>query len=205
MSAAVRSPTVGFFVCLASVLGCADPPGEAELASTMEESSGLDPTRARDTTRFGFGVVASPARVALWDVDIKPDGEGLPAGQGTVADGEVVYRQECAQCHGATGVEGPNDRLVSTVAWEQWPRERAIGNYWPYASTLFDYVRRAMPQTTPGSLTDDEVYGVVAYLLFRNGIVEADVVLNAESLSRVEMPARDRFVEDDRVGGPDVR
>lgn len=143
--------------------------------------------------------------MAAWDIDVKPDGEGLPAGRGSVAEGEVVYRTYCVTCHGPTGVEGPNDRLVGTSPWIEWPEGRAVGNYWPYATTLFDYIRRAMPQSAPGSLSTDETYAVIAYLLHRNDLLPPEAVMDAEALPAVEMPARDRFVTDDRRGGPEVR
>ena len=155
--------------------------------------------------RFGFGTPATEERVALWDIDIKPDGEGLPPGSGTVAEGQVVYEAQCLQCHGPTGTEGPNDRLVSSGPWEQWPAGRTVGGYWPYATTLYDYTRKAMPQTTPGILSDDDVYAVVAYVLHLSGLVPADGVMDAASLAAVEMPYRDRFVPDDRTGGPEIR
>ena len=151
--------------------------------------------------RFAFGVEASEARVAMWDVDVKPDGEGLPAGGGTVAEGEQVYTIYCLACHGPTGTEGPNDRLVGREPWEDTPTTRTVGNYWPYATTLFDYIKRAMPQLTPGLLTANQTYAVIAYLLFLNEIVPEDAVMNAETLPEVSMPARDRFVVDDRQGG----
>ena len=129
----------------------------------------------------------------------------MPPGSGSVADGQRVYEVSCLQCHGPTGTEGPNDRLVSTGDWDQWPPGRAVGAYWPYASTLFDYTRRAMPQTTPGTLSDDEVYAVVAYVLHLNGLVPVDAVLDAASLAAIEMPASERFVPDNRTGGSVVR
>jgi len=155
--------------------------------------------------RFAFGSEASQARVALWDIDVKPDGEGLPPGSGTVAEGEAVWTVHCVSCHGVTGVEGPYDRLVGTDPWEEWPATRTVGNYWPYATTLYDYIRKAMPQLTPGLLTADENYAVIAYLLNLNGIIPADAVMNAQTLPAVVMPARDRFVVDDRRGGVEVR
>lgn len=161
------------------------------------------PAHAPD--RFEFGSAASEARVALWDIDVKPDGEGLPPGSGSVEEGRVLYEVQCMVCHGPTGAEGPNDRLVPAGEWRQWPQGRTVGGYWPYATTLFDYVRRAMPQATPGSLSDDEVYAVSAYVLHLNGLVPADATLDSASLAAVEMPARDRFVPDDRRGGPEVR
>ena len=154
---------------------------------------------------FGFGTPASARRIELWDIDVKPDGEGLPPGSGSVAEGRRVYEISCLQCHGPTGTEGPNDRLAGDAPWNEWPPGRSVGVYWPYATTLFDYTRRAMPQTTPGTLADDEVYAVVAYILYLNGLVAEDAVMDAASLSAIEMPARDRFVPDDRTGGAVVR
>lgn len=177
-----------------------DPSGNP--SSAAFESPRL-PDHAPD--RFEFGSAASQARVALWDIDVKPDGDGLPPGSGSVEEGRVLYEVQCLVCHGPTGAEGPNDRLVPAGEWRQWPQGRTVGGYWPYATTLFDYVRRAMPQTTPGSLSDDQVYAVSAYVLHLNGLLPADATLDSASLAAVEMPARDRFVPDDRRGGPEVR
>jgi len=155
---------------------------------------------------FAIGRAATAEEIAAWDIDIKPDGEGLPPGSGTVDGGEALYVAQCAVCHGKGGVGGPYDRLVVHSAAEAFPdandvdawRHRTIGNYWPYATTLFDYIRRSMPMSLPGSLNADEVYALTAYLLYLNHIVAADTELDADSLARVEMPARDRFVPDDR-------
>ena len=155
--------------------------------------------------RFDLGSGASSARIAMWDVDVKPDGEGLPPGRGTVAEGEVVFRTYCVPCHGPTGTEGPNDQLVGSEPWEEWPGSSTVGGYWPYATTLYDYIVRAMPQLTPGILTPDQTYAVIAYILNRNGIVPADAVMDAETLPAVRMAARDRFVTDDRQGGSEIR
>ena len=140
-----------------------------------------------------------------------PDGTGLPPGQGTVEQGRAVYARRCAACHGPTGVEGPFDVLVGRLENDGFPfgdggREvSTIGNYWPYATTVFDYVRRAMPFDAPGSLGDDDVYAVVALLLSWNELLPPEQPLNAESLAAVVMPSRDRFVMDDRSGGAIVR
>ncbi len=187
------------------IVGCGAPevdraPGPSDDGSAVLASF---PSNAPD--HFGFGSDASAARVAMWDIDVKPDGEGLPPGSGTVAQGQRVFLTHCVACHGATGTEGPNDRLVGTAAWEQWPNGQTVGNYWPYATTLYDYIRRAMPQLTPGILTSNETYAVVSYILNMNGLVPADAVMDAATLPAVEMPARDRFVLDDREGGPEVR
>lgn len=175
--------------------------------TSVAPSAAVAPPRLPDHApdRFGFGSAASDARVALWDIDVKPDGEGLPPGSGSVEEGRRLYEVQCMACHGPTGTEGPNDRLVPAGEWQQWPQGRTVGGYWPYATTLFDYVRRAMPQATPGSLSDDQVYAVSAYVLHLNGLLPADAALDSASLAAVEMPGRDRFVPDDRRGGPEVR
>ncbi len=155
---------------------------------------------------FGFGKTATAEEIAAWDIDVKPDGQGLPAGSGTVDEGEALYVAQCAVCHGKTGVEGPNDRLVVHSADESFPdardvdawRQRTIGNYWPYATTLFDYIRRSMPMNMPGSLEANEVYALTAYLLHLNHIVAAGARLDATTLAHIEMPARNLFVPDDR-------
>jgi len=155
---------------------------------------------------FGFGKAATPDEIAAWDIDVMPDGQGLPAGSGSVAEGEALYAAQCAMCHGKTGVEGPNDRLVVESPDEGFPdaadadawQHRTIGNYWPYATTVFDYIRRSMPMNMPGSLKADEVYALTAYLLHLNHILPAGATLDAASLAKIEMPARNRFVPDDR-------
>jgi mono/diheme cytochrome c family protein len=157
---------------------------------------------AHAPAQFAFGAEATEDRIAAWDIDVRPDGRGLPSGSGSVADGREVFMIHCVACHGPTGTEGPNDRLVNSEQWDAYPTGRAVGNYWPYATTLYDYIRKAMPQLTPGILTHDQVYAVVAWILYMNEIVPEDAVMDAESLPAVVMPARDKFVVDDRVGGP---
>jgi mono/diheme cytochrome c family protein len=162
---------------------------------------------AQQPATLGIGRPATPAEIAALDIDVRPDGAGLPPGHGTSAEGEKTYAARCAACHGKTGKEGPSDVLVGreprdAMAFARDPQaRRTIGNYWPYATTLFDYIRRAMPPNAPGSLTADEIYGVVAYLLMLNEIIPRDAVMDATSLPKVMMPARDRFVPDPR-GGP---
>ena len=160
---------------------------------------------------FAIGHDATPAEIATLDIDFGPDGAGAPPGSGSVAEGKEVYDAKCAGCHGPTGQEGPNDRLVGRELGDGFPFgetrgiRKTIGNYWPYATTIFDYVNRTMPMTSPGSLAADEVYAVAAYILFLNEIIPEDAVMNAETLPAVVMPARERFVPDNRVGGPEVR
>lgn len=189
-----------------ALLACACAPDSATRGSGASGDASEDLAApyvlpAHAPARFGFGAEASTARVALWDIDVRPDGVGLPPGRGSVAEGERVYMTYCIACHGPTGTEGPNDRLVGSEPWTDWPGSMTIGGYWPYATTLYDYIRRAMPQLTPGILTAEQTYAVIAYILHLNGVVSADAVMDAETLPAVRMPARDRFVVDDRVGG----
>jgi S-disulfanyl-L-cysteine oxidoreductase SoxD len=165
--------------------------------------------------RFGFGRPATSAEIAALDLDVGPDGTGLPPGGGTALEGAPIYADKCAACHGAAGegVPGLGDVLVGRIHGdafdfsEAFPSAypRTIGSYWPFATTIFDYVRRAMPFDRPGSLTDFELYALTAYLLHLNRIIPEDVRIDAESLPRVVMPARDRFVLDDRESSTRVR
>jgi cytochrome c len=151
------------------------------------------PALAADEPHFGKPI--SPQDLAAWDISIGPDGAGLPPGKGTVAQGEAVYAAKCQACHGEKGEGRPNDRLVGgagTIAADKAP-VKTVGSYWPYPTTLFDYVRRAMPWDRPKSLSDDEVYAVAAYILNLNGIIGPDKVLDAESLPKVKMPNREGF------------
>ena len=144
-----------------------------------------------------FGAAMNAEEVARWDISIPPSGTGLPGGSGTAKQGAAVYAAKCVACHGDKGVGKPADALVGGIGSLATARPvRSVGSYWPYATTLFDYVRRAMPITNPLSLSDDEVYAVSAYVLFLNGIVGEDAVMNAQTLPQVKMPNRDGFVSD---------
>jgi len=143
----------------------------------------------------GLGMPVTAADLAPWDISIQPDGTGLPAGSGTAATGAEIYAVKCIACHGAAGAGQPNDRLVGGQGTlTQLQQVRTIGSFWPYASTVFDYVRRAMPFQSPQSLSNDEVYALTAYLLAENGIIEPNATMNAQTLARVEMPNRDGFI-----------
>ena len=143
-----------------------------------------------------LGHEATPQQIAALDLSIPPSGAGLPAGAGSVKQGEAVYAGKCLACHGAEGAGKPADRLVGGVgSLATVSPVRTVGSYWPYATTLFDYVRRGMPTTAPRSLTNDEVYAVSAYILNLNGIIAADAVMNAQTLPQVKMPNRDGFVD----------
>jgi len=149
---------------------------------------------------FGIGTPATAEEIAGWDIDIRPDGKGLPAGSGSVEDGEMMYEEQCASCHGSFG-EGVGRYPVlsggeGTLTAER--PERTVGSYWPYASTLWDYIHRAMPFPQPQSLSDEEVYAITAYVLYLNDLVEDDFVLTADNLASIEMPNQDGFFFDDR-------
>jgi len=142
-----------------------------------------------------LGEPVSEADVAAIDYVVTPDGDGLPPGSGNARLGEALYERHCIACHGAGGENGINDRLAGghgSIRSEQ--PVRTVGSYWPYATTIFDYLRRAMPYQDPGTLDDDEVYSLTAYLLYVNGIVDAEMRIDAESLPNVKMPNRDNFV-----------
>jgi mono/diheme cytochrome c family protein len=142
-----------------------------------------------------LGSDATPAQIAGWDISVGPDGIGLPPGKGTSAAGAIVYEQKCQACHGAKGGGQPNDRLVGgqgTLASKA--PVRTIGSYWPYPTTIFDYVRRAMPYIQPQSLSDDDVYAVTAYLLHLNGIIGETDEMNAQTLPKVKMPNQPNFI-----------
>lgn len=141
-----------------------------------------------------LGKPATDEEVAGWDLSIGPDGENLPPGSGTAARGAEVYAAKCAACHGADGAGQPNDRLAGGHGTLTDPNPvRTIGSYWPYATTVFDYIRRAMPYTQPQSLTSDEVYALTAYLLFVNDVIDEGFVVDADTLPSVEMPNRANF------------
>ena len=157
------------------------------------------PGRSNDhhAEALGLGRPATPDEIRAWNI-----GEGLPPGRGTSAQGSSVYAAKCARCHGPTGTEGPMDRLVGGQQTLASPSPiKTIGSYWPYATTLYDYIYRAMPFDAPQSLTADEVYAVTAWLLHQNGIIDADVIIDAHTLPQIHMPNRHGFVPDPR---PDV-
>jgi cytochrome c len=158
---------------------------------------------AQAQTPYSIGRSATPAEIAGWNIDIGRDGSNLPEGHGTVSHGREVFAQQCAVCHGDNGEGGVGDRLVGGQGTLATAKPiRTVGSYWPYATTLFDYIRRAMPENAPQSLSNADVYAVSAYILSLNGLVASDATLDAKSLAGIKMPNRDGFVEDPR---PDVK
>jgi cytochrome c len=154
------------------------------------------------TAAFGFGTTPTPAELQRFYSSL-PDGRGLPAGSGSVAQGKTVYQEQCAACHGQNLEGGIGDRLIGgRGTLVKSPSTKApvktVESYWPYATTLFDYIKRAMPFTAPDSLTNDQVYAVTAYILSEANIVPAHTVLSAQTLPGVKMPNRDGFIPDPR-------
>jgi cytochrome c len=150
---------------------------------------------AADAPKFGKPI--SEADAAAWDISIAPDGKGLPDGSGMPAQGAMIYAQKCASCHGEKGEGGLGPRLVGGQGTLKAPAQpvQTVGSYWPYATSVFDYVRRAMPYAQPKSLTNDEVYAVVAYIFSINGIIRDGDVMNKDTLAKVQMPNRDGFID----------
>jgi cytochrome c len=143
---------------------------------------------------FGFGKPATPAEIAGWDIDVRPDGRGLPPGRGSVAQGQAIYDAKCASCHGTFGESNAYLQLAGGVGSLRGAEPvRTTGSKLEYATTLFDYIRRAMPLTAPQSLANDEVYALTAYVLNLNDIVGPGVTLDARSLAALKMPNRDGF------------
>ncbi|MBI70110.1 MAG: hypothetical protein CME29_00035 [Gemmatimonadetes bacterium] len=196
-----RIPTIFFALLLLGNIACADA------------NTGLNGNQETPGGSFNLGSTASASDIAAWDLDMDPSGSGAPIGSGSVSEGKQTYDLKCASCHGVDGGgTSLGDQLVGREPLEGFPfgqvrgqYRRTVGNYWPYATTLFDYIIRAMPMNAPGSLTVDEVYAASAYILYMNDIIDENAVMDTESLPKVVMPARDRFVMDNRTGGPEIR
>jgi cytochrome c len=183
-------------------------------ASVAACGTGRDGAATAVGASRGLGRTPTVAEIAAVDIDAAPDGHGLPPGRGTVAAGATLFQQKCQMCHGPKG-EGMAPAYPPLIGRDSagedfrvakdYKLPKTIGNYWSHATSVFDYVRRAMPHTAPGSLTNDEVYALTAFLLSANQVIAQDAVLDSASLVQVKMPYRDRFVPDTRRGGPDVR
>lgn len=176
----------------------AAPPAASVAASSAEDPAGAP--AGLPPRRLGIGRQADAAEIAGWDIDVRPDGHGLPHGRGSVKEGEAIYERHCAACHGEFGEGAGRWPALAggsgTLAADR--PVKTIGSFWPYASTLLDYIRRAQPFGAPQSLRDDEVYAVAAYLLFLNDLVDENFVLSRETLRNVRMPNAARFYDDDR-------
>lgn len=150
--------------------------------------------------KFGLGREALPEEIAAWDLDVSPDGTGLPEGSGSVEDGELLFSDNCAVCHGEFAEGSGNWPKLAGGDGSLADKDpvKTVGSYWPYLSTTFDYVHRSMPFGNAQSLTADETYAIVAYILYSNDIVEDDFVLSKDNFLDVEMPNADGFIVDDR-------
>ena len=189
---------VAVLVLVASVIGVATIVARQNApAATTTPRKTVPPARARKVAPKGpsLGVPATPAQIESADVSIGPDGAGLPPGSGTPAQGEAIFNTKCIACHGPQGAGIVNDQLVGGQGTlTSTTPVKTIGSYWPYATTVFDYVRRAMPYPTPHSLSDQEVYALTAYLLSLNGVIAKDAVMDAKTLPQVKMPNRGNFI-----------
>ena len=176
----------------------------AGCSSSFNATRDAQSSAAQARWRSSVDVIGKPiseADLSAWNIDVAPNGHGLPNGNGDVATGGRIFAAKCAACHGAKGEGLIGDQLIGgagTLATAN-PR-RTVGSYWPYATTLFDYIRRAMPYNAPQSLSADEVYALSAWILNRNGIVPDDARLDAQTLAAIRMPNRDGFVPDPRPG-----
>jgi mono/diheme cytochrome c family protein len=203
-----RTPAVLVAALAALACGTAtDEPAHGPPAVAATPTAEAAPQRTYGAGHFGLGRRPSRAQVAAWNTDIGPDGLALPAGRGSARDGATIYGAQCAACHGAEG-QGLAPLYPALIGRDPRGEDfgfaldhsipRTIGNYWSHATTLYDYIRRAMPLYTPGSLSADETYAVTAYLLAANRVIPDSAVLDAAALRAVRMPARDRFIPDDR-------
>ena len=142
----------------------------------------------------GLGKPIAESDLKLWDISILPDGTGLPPGSGTPAEGTRIYAQKCLACHGENGKGGISAGLVGGAPITGVDSQKTIANFWPYATTVFDYIRRAMPWQQPRSLTNEEVYALTAYILALNKLIDENDTMNAQTLPKVKMPNRDGFI-----------
>jgi cytochrome c len=187
MSKWVRSALLGTSVLAVASFGAAAAPKATKHAEAAKQ--------------LGIGREAKPEEIAGWDIDIRPDGQGLPAGKGTVKQGEVIYMQQCAACHGEFGEGAGRWPIISggenTLAGDD--PVKSIGSFWPYASTVIDYIRRAMPFGNAQSLSNDELYAVTAYVFYLNDIIKDEhFELNANSFKSIKLPNEPNFRDDDR-------
>jgi mono/diheme cytochrome c family protein len=201
--------TLAGAAALLAVVSC--KPDTPQRASREQDQASPMPVQPPPTlpARFGtIGRAATPTEIRAWNIDVNASGVGLPAGRGTYTRGAALFAERCAACHGGHG-EGipPFPRLIGREPRDSFPFGRdakyvkTIGNYWPYATTVYDYINRAMPFPAPSSLRPDDIYSLIAYLLAENEIIDRRTVVDARVLRNTRMPARDRFVVDNRSGG----
>ena len=162
----------------------------------------LASTLYAQSPKYGVGRTPTPDEVRQWNISVSPDGKGLPAGRGTAAEGKEMFANRCSRCHGTKGEGKESVALAGGHGTLKSPKPlRTIGSYWPYATTIFDYVSRAMPFDKPGTLGANQVYALTAHILWLNGLVQENDVIDARTLPKIKMPNRDGFVKDPR---PDI-
>jgi cytochrome c len=177
--------------------------GELRRGSPKPLAEGGRPALLAQSPTFGLGHTPKPEQLKQIDIDVSPDGTGLLPGSGTAAKGKDVYTRRCETCHGPTGKEGPQDVFSGGKGSLATAKpQKTVGSYWPYATTLWDYINRAMPFDHPSTLTPDEVYSATAYILFLNGIVGEQDTLDQTTVPKIEMPNRNGFVADPRPDTP---
>jgi cytochrome c len=214
VSVAHRIVTIAGTAALLGAVSC-KPDASPQRSSAAQQQSPSAETQMPPALPSRFGTIgrrATSAEVRAWDIDVNSRGDGLPPGRGTYARGAMLFAERCAACHGAHG-EGipPFPRLIGRDPRDGFPfgqdakYVKTIGNYWPYATTVYDYINRAMPFPAPSSLHPDDVYSLVDFLLAENEIIDRRTVLDARVLRSIRMPAHDRFVVDNRQGGHGFR
>ncbi|HEY7665911.1 MAG TPA: c-type cytochrome [Xanthobacteraceae bacterium] len=192
LAAALAAGLLGF----AAAQGAAAPKSQP----ASQPAQAVEPAPA--AKRLGIGRRATPAEIAGWDIDIRPDGQGLPPGKGTVKQGEALYLERCAACHGEFGESAGRWPILMGGAGTLASHDpvKSVGSYWPYASTLMDYIRRAMPFGNAQSLSNDELYAVTAYVLYLNDIIKDESFeLNRSNFTSIKLPNQGNFVDDDRT------
>lgn len=203
----MRLSTMLLSVTLGALTACG--PSDATPRTTAIASADYAAFGPMEGARLGLGRTPDKAALAAMDTDIDAEGTALPAGRGSAEEGKTLYAQQCAMCHAADGrgmlpafprLLGRDPKAEGFVFADDAKLPHTIGNYWPYATTLFDYIKRAMPLTAPGSLTDAQVYALTAYLLAEDDVIPKGTTLDATSLRAVKMPYVDRFLWSDEVG-----
>jgi S-disulfanyl-L-cysteine oxidoreductase SoxD len=191
-------------LALASAVAAGLGAGAAQMAAAQKSDSAPSPTSPSGASKpLGIGRAATPEEIAGWDIDIRPDGHGLPPGKGTVKQGEPLYVERCAACHGEFGEGAGRWPILMGGAGTLASHDpvKSVGSYWPYASTVMDYIRRTMPFGNAQSLTNDELYAITAYVLYLNDIIKDDnFELSEKNFSSIKLPNQPNFVDDDREG-----